>query len=68
MEQGLTQHELAQTLNWIQTKVSKLERGELEPDTATLIQLARYFSVSADYLIGITSTMYYPEEAMVTDN
>ena len=58
LDKELTQLQLAQGLNWIQTKVSKLELGNLEPDTSTLIKLSRFFDVSSDYLLGLSNDMY----------
>ncbi len=59
-EKGLTQIELAKILNLDQTTVSKWENEKAVPDTTTLINLAEFFDVSTDYLLG-RSTLYYPD-------
>lgn len=52
IEKGLTQKELADILNMQNIAISKYELGERNPDNETLINLANYFSVSTDYLLG----------------
>ena len=50
-EQGLTQAELAQKLNYSDKAVSKWERGESVPDVLTMTQIAQEFGISMDALI-----------------
>lgn len=50
----LSQQRLAIDLNVSQATVSKYELGQAEPDIPTIIKLAGYFHVSADYLLGIS--------------
>ena len=49
---GITQKELADELHVSFQTVSKWEKGENEPDIATLKELANKFNCSVDYLIG----------------
>ncbi len=49
-QQGLTQAELAERLNYTDKAVSKWERGDSMPDAVTLVQLSREFGVSLDAL------------------
>ena len=49
---GLTQHQLANELGMIKQTYSNYENEKREPNIATLIELANYFDVSVDYLIG----------------
>ena len=49
---GLTQHQLANELGIYQQAYARYESGDREPNIATLIELANYFDVSVDYLIG----------------
>ncbi len=49
---GMTQADLADQINYSDKAVSKWERGESTPDVATLMQLARFFGVSVDDLLG----------------
>ena len=57
-QEGMTQAELAEKLNYTDKAVSKWERGESVPDVTTLVQVAELFSVSLDELAGIPK----PEE------
>jgi transcriptional regulator with XRE-family HTH domain len=52
-EKKLSQEGLSKILNVGQTTISSWERGEKEPDNATLIRLAEYFGVTTDYLLGL---------------
>ena len=49
---GLTQAQLAETLNYSDKAVSKWERGESIPDVLTLMQIAGQFQVTVDALLG----------------
>ena len=53
-QRRLSQLKLAMDLNMNQNSISRYENGEREADYATLIKLADYFDVSADYLLGRT--------------
>ena len=52
-ELRLTQKDVARELNISVTCYAGYEQGYREPDFTTLIKICRYFSVSADYLLGI---------------
>ena len=54
LQRHMTQTRLAIELNMEQNSISRYERGEREADYRTLIQLADYFGVSIDYLLGRT--------------
>lgn len=49
---GTTQEELADVLLTSRQAISKWERGESDPDIGRLKDLAVYFNVSIDYLLG----------------
>ncbi len=51
--QGLSQYELAQALQVSQSAVAKWELAKTEPTASALISIAKYFHVSADYLLGL---------------
>jgi transcriptional regulator with XRE-family HTH domain len=51
-EQSLTQTELANAMSLSLRGYQYYERGEREPNASQLIQLADYFQVSLDYLVG----------------
>ena len=53
IEKGLSQQELAQILNVTQSTVAKWESGDREPNFSILIQVAKFFEVSTDTLLGI---------------
>lgn len=51
---GLTQDELAAALHINKHSISSYEREKSEPPDAVKIEIARYFNVSIDYLLGVT--------------
>lgn len=53
-QKGLTQKDLAEYLGISRQAYANYETGSREPDIATLKQLAEYFDVSLDYLLGKT--------------
>lgn len=52
-EKGYSQEQLADLLGISRQAISKWERAEASPDTDNLIELAKLYSVSIDYLVGI---------------
>ena len=55
-DRDMNQTEVAKMLGMSQTGYSKYETGENDIPTAILIQLARFYNVSIDYLLGETNT------------
>lgn len=53
-EYGISQQLLADTLGISQQSVNQYENREIEPDIATLSQMAEYFETSIDYIVGRT--------------
>ncbi len=51
-ESGLTQKQIADTLNVVESCYANWEQGRTEPNVATLRQLALIFKVSIDELIN----------------
>ena len=51
---GITQVKLAIGLNTTQNTISRYENGKNEPGIRELIQIADYFNISIDYLLGRT--------------
>ena len=47
----MTQLDLAEKLNYSDKTISKWERAESTPDIAVLIEIARLFGVTLDYLV-----------------
>ena len=54
-EKGLTQDDIGYLLNVTKSCISCYESGTRQPSLDILIQLASYFQVSIDFLIGIES-------------
>lgn len=52
-EKELSQKELADALNINQTTVSTWELGKKYPDFFNIIALAKFFEVTAGYLLGL---------------
>ncbi len=52
-EKGLSQCEMAEFLNIRQQSYARYENDTAEPSYDMLVEIAKYFSVSADYLLGI---------------
>ena len=53
LEKGLTQKELAQVIQCDQSMIARWEKGEREPTESVIRKTARFFEVTADYLIGL---------------
>lgn len=53
-EKGISQRELAEAIGMRANAINNYENGYRTPDANTVLQLAKYFSVSADYLLGLT--------------
>ncbi|MFK4415894.1 transcriptional regulator [Bacillus cereus] len=51
-QKGITQKELAQSLQLSESTIGMYERNERQPDYNTLIRIADYFNVSTDFLLG----------------
>ena len=52
-QKNLSQSQLAKDLELNQTTISTWELGKKLPDYNSLVQLAKYFDVSGDYLLGL---------------
>lgn len=53
-ENSLTQQALADSLGVSQRAVSKWVNNQAEPTESAIVKCAKYFGVSADYLLGLT--------------
>ena len=51
-EKGLKQTEMAEFSGCIERHYQKIERGEINIPSLTLVKLADFFNVSTDYLLG----------------
>lgn len=53
-DRDLTQQQIAEKLLCDQSLYSKYERGQRELPLRLAVQLARFYGVSVDYLVGLT--------------
>ncbi len=51
LEKGLTQRELAKNFDVWNQAISAWENGEREPDYDRLVEIAKFFEVSVEYLL-----------------
>ena len=56
LKRGLSQQALADKFNLSQQSIYKYEHGLAEPDIKTLKELAHFFDVSIDYLVGYSDS------------
>ena len=54
-DHDMTQEAIAKMLGTSQTMYARYERGANEMQIRHLIRLAKYYDVSTDYLLGLTS-------------
>ena len=54
-DRDLTQAEIGEVLNKTQQGYNHIEAGRAELKIDDLVKLCRYYNLSADYLIGLTS-------------
>ena len=55
-KKNVLQKDVAEALNVSRTTYVKYENGDSEPSHKILIQLAKYYDVSLDYLLGISNS------------
>lgn len=53
-ENGISQQTLADNIGFSQRAVSKWINHQAEPTESAIVKCAKYFGVSADYLLGLT--------------
>jgi len=53
IEHGMTQQQLADELHFSMSIINKWENGKKNPSVEAIKILAKYFNVSADYLLGL---------------
>ena len=59
-EKGLTQVELASILNLDASSISKYEKADVSPSAEVLIKVSKYFNVSTDFLLGLSTQKNTP--------
>lgn len=60
-DRGLTQKQLGQILHVTGGTISNYEQGVHYPDLEKLIELADFFSVTTDYLLGLADSNLSPD-------
>lgn len=65
-QKGITQQDMAKTINTSRSCVSNYESGNRQPDSETIKLIADYFNVSIDYLLGRSpvKTIFKSEDAL----
>ena len=58
LERNLSQVDLAKKLNVTKQSVSNWENDNIQPSIDLLVKLARVFSVSTDYILGLEERRY----------
>jgi len=59
---GETQVQVGKVLGKSREAVKKYEKGEREPDLASITKLAKHFNISVDYILGLTDVEYNPND------
>lgn len=54
LNQQLTQQLLSKEIDINDRTIRRYESGEMQPTATTIIKIANYFGVSADYLLGLS--------------
>ncbi len=66
-KKGITQYKLAEAIGLQNAQLSKYLSGTTEPKITALEKIASYFNVSADYMLGKTTTRENsPKKRMIT--
>lgn len=65
-DKNLSQAKLAELFNISQQAVSHYEKGSRDIDSALLKNLANFFNVSTDYLLGISDIKNYTDDSNIT--
>ena len=58
LSRGLNQVDFAKELHVTKQCVSNWENGNIIPSVEMIIKIAKYFSVSADFLLGLDNRRY----------
>jgi len=53
---GMNQIEMGEMLHMLQNQYSRYERGQRELPMHLFIELAKFYNVSLDYIVGLTDT------------
>lgn len=53
-DNNLTQSALGKILNMTQRKISYIENNAYEPSIQDIIEICKFFNITADYLLGLS--------------
>ena len=62
-EKNCTQRQLAAVLGLTPNSICEWEKGRSEPSAETIVEIARFFKTSTDYLLGVTDDFGSPVAA-----
>lgn len=68
IEHGYKQEEIAQRLNVTTSAYGYYEQGRNEPSLKTLYEIAQFYEVSIDYLLGVINTPNHQVYYSVTED
>ncbi len=57
---GLTQSQLAKKLNITRSSVNAWEMGISAPSTQYIVELAKFFNITTDFLLGVSNKQVIP--------
>lgn len=66
--QNYSQKQLAAELDITNVQLSRYETGSRKPDPGTIARIAAFFHVSADFLLGLASTVHDPKSVYITES
>ena len=66
-DRDLRQVDVAEAVRIDQRSLSNYETGKTNPDSETVIRLARFFGVTCDYLLGVSQTNLLDHRAAVKE-
>lgn len=61
-DRDINQTILGDAVHMTQRKISYIENGKYEPSIEDIVELCRFFNISADYLLGLPKNMNYPSK------
>lgn len=66
-KKGLTQKQLGDEMNTVQSNISRYEEGTRDIPTRMLFELSKFFNVSVYYLMGEESSLKGGKRAVIID-
>ena len=66
-DRDLRQIDVARATGIDQRSLSNYETGKTNPDSETIVKLARFFGVTCDYLLGVSGANLVDHQAVVRE-